>query len=79
MDCASSSHCRQRPVEFPRFLGWPELGGAPTYGVLVIYVAVAAIALALLALAALRLVRASIGWLRAPLGDAKRSRFDSNA
>ena len=64
------------PMEFPRFLGWPELGGAPTYGVLVIYVAVAALALALLALAALRLVRSerrSLRWIL--LGDTPAGRI----
>jgi len=69
------------PVEFPRFLGWPELGGAPTYGVLVIYLAVAGLALALLALAALRLVRSqrpSLRWLllgETPAGQIVRAAF----
>ena len=36
------------PVEFPRFLGWPEVNGGPTYLVLAVYVAIIVAALAIL-------------------------------
>ena len=54
------------PVEFPRFLGWPEIGGGRTWLVLAIYVAIVAVALALTVPAAWRYLRAgefSLRWI----------------
>jgi hypothetical protein len=48
------------PMEFPRFLGWPELAGRPTYVVLILHVAVGGLAIGLLAWAAVRLYRSGI-------------------
>lgn len=48
------------PMEFPRFLGWPELAGRPTYVVLILHVAVAGLAIGLLAWVAVRLYRSGI-------------------
>ena len=36
------------PVEFPRFLGWPEVNGEPTYLTLAVYAAIVVAALAIL-------------------------------
>ena len=54
------------PVEFPRFLGWPEIGGGHTWLVLAVYLAIVAVALALTVPAAWRYVRArefSLRWI----------------
>ena len=69
------------PVEFPRFLGWPELGGGPTYVVLVIYAAIAVVALALALPAAWRFFQPghlSLRWIllgETPAGRIVRAAF----
>ncbi|MEJ0096813.1 MAG: hypothetical protein WDM84_00995 [Bauldia sp.] len=69
------------PVEFPRFLGWPEIGGGPTYVVLVLYLAMAVVALTLLSLAGLRLLRSrqiTLRWVllgASPAGRIVRAAF----
>ena len=54
------------PVEFPRFLGWPEIAGHSIYLTAVVYAAAGAIALTLFYLGARRLwrtERVSLRWL----------------
>jgi hypothetical protein len=69
------------PVEFPRFLGWPEIADRPTYITLAVYVAILAIALALILPAAVRLLRSgppSLHWLffgASPAGQIVRAAF----
>ncbi len=69
------------PVEFPRFLGWPEIGGGHTWLVLAIYVAIVAVALALTVPAAWRYLRAgdhSLRWMLlggTPAGRVVRAAF----
>jgi hypothetical protein len=69
------------PVEFPRFLGWPELAGRPTYLVLLLHVAIATIAVGLLAWGAVRFYRSgqfSLRWLflgETPGGRIVRAAF----
>jgi hypothetical protein len=48
------------PMEFPRFLGWPELAGRPTYVVLILHVVLGGLAIGLLASAAVRLYRSGM-------------------
>ena len=58
------------PVEFPRFLGWPEIGGTSTHVVLAIYAVIVGLALAIVIPAALRVAisgRPSLRWI--VLGD----------
>ncbi len=69
------------PVEFPRFLGWPEIGGSHTWLVLAVYIAIVAVALALTVPAAWRYVRAgefSLRWILlggTPAGRIVRAAF----
>jgi hypothetical protein len=56
------------PLEFTRFLGWPEIGGAPTYLSLLLHVAIGVIAVIVLAAGALALYRSgklTVPWLLA--------------
>lgn len=69
------------PVEFPRFLGWPEVGGGHTWLVLAVYTAIVAVALALTVPAAWRYLRArdfSLRWIvlgATPAGRMVRAAF----
>ena len=69
------------PVEFPRFLGWPETDSGSTWLVLAIYVAIIAVALALTVPAAWRYLRAgnfSLRWIllgETPAGRVVRAAF----
>ena len=68
------------PVEFPRFLGWPEVHGSPSWFVLVVYVAIVVAALALIVPAARRLFaeRRPLRWYLlggSPAGLAVRAAF----
>ena len=69
------------PVEFPRFLGWPEIGGGHTWLVLAIYAAIVAVALGLIVPAVWRYLRAgrfSLRWLllgETPAGRIVRAAF----
>lgn len=69
------------PVEFPRFIGWPEIGGAPTYAVLVLYILNGGVALTLAVLSGWRVLRSGRFSLRlvllgeTPAGRIVRAAF----
>ena len=64
------------PMEFPRFLGWPEIGGSPTHLVLAVYSAIVVVAVSLALPAAWRYFQTgpfSLRWIL--LGDTPGGRI----